>query len=514
MRNIWRKYSPLFNWQISGDSPNNPLIRPVDPWKGSLSRGEKSFLLHPKIVSEDYYDSFEWLRDMREIGSEKARIRSRNLVDEWHNLNPFWDEIKWSPRLIAKRLSNILFCYGTFADTADSDFQERLMKKFTSQARCLELDLKNINDSPEKLYLLLGVMAGRVCLTKEKEEINFIIETVIDEIEQITNEDGMHISRRPQLQLETLKIIIEIQYLGKSSKQNVREKYTKIINKLTSFSKMLRHTDGTIINFNGGSKYKKETISQLISKSDTSIKSLIGISKDGYSKINSKSTSIIFDIGSPFRNSKNWHAGTLSFEFSSGKNLILVNSGFMNVDNGWANALRGTSAHSTISIDGKNSSNLEQNAKSDRFARVFNKKIEKTTSGINVSAKHDGYLLSYGIHHKRELFLNKEGDKIQGIDELINKGIPDSIPIQAEVRFHLHPNIKAAKAISGDIILRLKNGSGWTFKINELKAKLEGSIFIAENNVLKSQQILVKVPLNNLISNKSKTIKWEFLKNL
>ena len=174
--------------------------------------------------------------------------------------------------------------------------------------------------------------------------------------------------------------------------------------KLTSFSKMLRHTDGTIINFNGGSKYKKETISQLISKSDTSIKSLIGISKDGYSKINSKSTSIIFDIGSPFRNSKNWHAGTLSFEFSSGKNLILVNSGFMDLDNGWANALRGTSAHSTISIDGKNSSNLEQNAKSDRFARVFNKKIEKTTSGINVSAKHDGYLLSYGIYQKRELF--------------------------------------------------------------------------------------------------------------
>ncbi|MAC61559.1 MAG: hypothetical protein CMN37_06685, partial [SAR116 cluster bacterium] len=121
---------------------------------------------------------------------------------------------------------------------------------------------------------------------------------------------------------------------------------------------------------------------------------------------------------------------------------------------------------------------------------------------------------SYGIYHKRELFLNKEGDKIQGIDELINKGIPDSIPIQAEVRFHLHPDIKAARAISGDIILRLKNGSGWTFKINESKAKLEKSIFIAENNVLKSKQILVKVPLNSIISSKTKTIKWEFLKNI
>ena len=74
-----------------------------------------------------------------------------------------------------------------------------------------------------------------------------------------------------------------------------------------------------------------------------------------------------------------------------------------------------------------------------------------------------------------------------------------------------HFTIELFTNISGDIILRLKNGSGWTFKINESKAKLEGSIFIAENNVLKSQQILVKVSLNSLISSKSKTIKWAFL---
>jgi len=513
-RNIWRKYSPIFKWQITGNSPNSPLVRPVDPWRGSLSQGEKSFLSHPKIISEDYWNSFEWLRDLREIGSEKARVRSRNLVDEWHNLNPFWDEGKWSPRLISKRLSNILFCYGTFADTADSDFQERLMKQFTSQARCLELDWRIIKNNSEKLYVLLGMMAGRTCLTKETGEINYIIETVIDEIHKIINDDGMHISRKPQLQLETLKIIIEIQYLGKSSKKYIREKYNNIVNKLTSSSKMLQHVDGTIINFNGGSKFEKETVSQLISKSDTSVKTLVGISQDGYSKFNSKSTSIIFDIGSPYRASHNWHAGTLSFELSSGKNLILVNSGFLEMDTGWTNALRGTSAHSTVSIDGKNSSNIEKNAQKERVARVFNKKLEKTSYGFNVSAKHDGYFSSYGIYHKRELFLNKEGDKVQGVDELINTGAPGSIPIEAEVRFHLHPDIKVAKTLSGDIMLRLKNGSGWIFKTNESRTKLEDSIFIKSNNVFKSQQILINVPLSNLRSSKSKVINWEFFKKL
>ena len=110
-------------------------MRPVDPWKGSITKGEKSFLSHPKLISDSYWDSFEWLRDLREIANEKARILSRNLVDEWYLQNSNWDDKTWSPRLIGNRLSNILFCYGTFADTADNEFQNRLMKQFASQAR-------------------------------------------------------------------------------------------------------------------------------------------------------------------------------------------------------------------------------------------------------------------------------------------------------------------------------------------------------------------------------------------
>ena len=34
------KSSPFFKWQISGNFPKKPLGRPIDPWKGSLKRGE------------------------------------------------------------------------------------------------------------------------------------------------------------------------------------------------------------------------------------------------------------------------------------------------------------------------------------------------------------------------------------------------------------------------------------------------------------------------------------------
>ena len=97
------------------------------------------------------------------------------------------------------------------------------------------------------------------------------------------------------------------------------------------------------------------------------------------------------------------------------------------------------------------------------------------------------------------------------MDELIYSGGSGAIALNAELRFHLHPSLKVAKALSGDIIIRLRNGSGWLFKLDELEPNLEDSIFIKENNVLRSQQILVNVPLSGLRSCGSKIIKLSLI---
>jgi len=512
-KHFWRKNNPIFKWKISGINPKSPLHRPIDPWKGSSSNGEKSFMSHPKIISNEYWHSFEWLRDLREVPNERARIRCRDLFNEWHSTNLEWDGSTWTTEFISKRLSNILFCYGTFADTAKVEFQEKLMKSFATQARCLELDWKKINNDKDRMYALLGMMAGRICLTTVKDEIDDIIEKVIEETDNIFNVDGMHISRKPHIHFEILKIIIEIQYLGKSSSIQYRDKYDQIINKVTSCSKMLQHTDGSVVNFNGGSKFSKGLISQLISKSNSTIKSYNGITKDGFSRMNLKSTSIFFDTGNPNNKSENWHAGTLSFELSYGKNLIVVNNGFMNTETKWTKALRGTSAHSTIAIDGKNSSNLDNHKKEGRIAHTTNKIFEKTKDGFFASALHNGYFASHGIYHKRKIMLHENGNKITGKDELIYSGAPGAIPLEAELRFHLSPNLKPAAVLSGDILLRLKNGSGWSFKTKESSVSLQESIFVDQLNILKSEQIYINVSLKNLRSSGNRVIEWEFYKS-
>ena len=86
--------------------------------------------------------------------------------------------------------------------------------------------------------------------------------------------------------------------------------------------------------------------------------------------------------------------------------------------------------------------------------------------------------------------------------------------MSADVRFHLSPDLKAAQVLSGDILLRLKNNSGWIFKSKELRPKLKESIFIKNKDILKTEQIVFNLPLDNLRSRESKKIEWEIYKNL
>ena len=223
---------------------------------------------------------------------------------------------------------------------------------------------------------------------------------------------------------------------------------------------------------------------------------------------------MIIDLGSPIKTAKNWHAGTFSFELCHGKNLIIVNSGFLDIDTTWSNALRGTSAHSTLSIDGKNSSSLDEGKNPKRIAKVIQKSYEKTNEGLKVSATHNGYYLGYGIYHTRELLISKDGDKISGNDELKYQGAPGNIPLLADIRFHLCPDLKAAQVLSGDILLRLKNKTGWIFKVKNLIPKLKESIFIKDGDIMKTEQIVFSLPLSDLRSRGSKTLQWELYKSL
>ena len=184
----------------------------------------------------------------------------------------------------------------------------------------------------------------------------------------------------------------------------------------------------------------------------------------------------------------------MAFEFGVGQNLLVVNPGQTATDPNLQRLLCSTKAHSTLSIDGQDSSNPGEN----RLAKLSNVEIGPAEGGVLAVATHDGYEPSHGILHHRHLFLATGGGNLRGADILEYTGAPGEIPRLAVVRFHLHPRVTAAMLRDQRVLLKIRgNRAGWVFRSNAATA-LDNSLFFDGPNRMNCQQIVVNLALANL----------------
>ena len=83
------------------------------------------------------YHSFDWLRDMRAVGTEAARVQARTYMSEWMAANQRWHPVSWRPDVLARRICNWL-THAEFVSTgADGDFAEKFLENIARQVRHL-----------------------------------------------------------------------------------------------------------------------------------------------------------------------------------------------------------------------------------------------------------------------------------------------------------------------------------------------------------------------------------------
>jgi uncharacterized heparinase superfamily protein len=130
------------------------------------------------------------------------------------------------------------------------------------------------------------------------------------------------------------------------------------------------------------------------------------------------------------------HAGTLSFELSLGGRRVIVNSGTSEYGLG-AERLRqrGTAAHSTISVDGQDSSEVWGGFRVSRRARIVGFAAHAAEGRIEVECSHDGYrrLAGRPIHRRRWAL------HAHGLD--VDDEVTDA-PGRACVHVHWAPNVR------------------------------------------------------------------------
>jgi uncharacterized heparinase superfamily protein len=211
----------------------------------------------------------------------------------------------------------------------------------------------------------------------------------------------------------------------------------------------------------------------------------------GYERAVQGRSLLILDAGQPAE-APTSHAGTLAFEFSSGKDRLITNCGCYRGTGPWRAVLASTAAHATLGINDTNSTEFIASQTASRRIKRRPEYVTVTRSeasgSTRLDARHDGYRDLCGAVHTRSLTLEDSGETLAGIDKLT--GLKSRISYT--IRFHLHPGVQASMTQDGQaVLLRLPAGTGWRFKFDgPVAMTLEASVYSADGATQRrSQQI-------------------------
>ncbi|MGB3646410.1 MAG: alginate lyase family protein [Mesorhizobium sp.] len=204
------------------------------------------------------------------------------------------------------------------------------------------------------------------------------------------------------------------------------------------------------------------------------------LADSGYIRLQNERAVVLIDVAriGPDYLPGHAHADTLSFELSLDGQRAIVNSGTSVYGTGPERLRqRGTAAHNTVNVAGRNSSEVWSGFRVARRARPFGLVIKAAEQAAEVECGHDGYAgLAGRPLHRRMLKLLPDG-----LD------VTDSVAggtHAAEARFHVHPDwTVSASADGGEGAILSPKGWKIDWQIETGHGKLQASLFHPEFGV-------------------------------
>ena len=504
--------------------------QPIDPWKGNATKGQPlASGSHPVELNGQEWHRFNWLRDMRDFGGSQSRTLARRFALEWIDQNQKWSEQNWHPQLISDRIINIVLTWSWFAASANTSQQQKIANALHAHRTILEKDWKSLNSVNVRVKAITALILSSAFLDEDLNPEKFGGE-LIRESHSVTLSDGCHASRQPDLHFDLLKSLIEAK-IGLATMvanitepdQNVKEIVTTLedsIIRMGSVARMWRHANGEMMRLLGSAELEQGRIDEILDRAGPKGRISNHAADAGFIRMASGRTILMMNTApAPWAmplvlsSGGRPEAGALSIEFSHGSNPIIINAGhqkklFEDVPE-LAEALSGTAAFSTLSIDRSNASDITAEDMNGRLATADQAETGAASGGLLAESRHDGYEKKFGLVHQRRIFLATGGNDLRGEDSLLYTGAPGLVPHDAVIRFHLHPRINAQMSMGGDVLLKLPGTAApWLFKAKGADVRVEDSVVLGPSGMMKCAQITLTIPLDDIRTTYSKMVKW------
>lgn len=518
--------NPFYFFFPIGRAPRRLDIIPADPWPGNVARGENiqqnTFVFLGTTIRADAIpwkredmdarwlaelQGFAWLRDLRALGTDAARRKGRALVLDWIAHNRFWHPIGWRADVLGTRLSSWAGHGEFLCAGAEDGFRATFLASFARQARHLNRVAPGRLQGPPRIAAAKGLIYAGAVSSKYTPALQNGLHLLEKELPKQIYRDGGHVLRSPTIQLTVLRDLAEIRALLMATHREVPSVLQSAIDRMGAMLRFFRHGDGGLALFNGTCEEESWLIDMVLGRADARGNAPKSAPYSGFERLVAGRTLLLFDAGTPEPappGTQQTHAGTLSFEMSCGKERLVVNGGAYTGNKGeWREVMRSTAAHSTVTIDDTNSSEILSDGRIGRRPREVVCRRDEKDGNIWIEGSHDGYRMPFGRVHRRRLYLSANGEDLRGEDHL--EGRKGSA---FDIRFLLHPNVSASLARDGfTVLLRLPKGGGWKFHAIGGAIRLEKTVYLGDRQEMhRSEQIVVSGPLESTAAQ----IKWAF----
>jgi len=507
--------NPLYHWSLGGIAPERLLIKPVDVWPGNVESGhwlcDGAFTIDEDHLTTgldcwepigvdaiwlEHMHGFSWLRDLRAVGGQDGRRQARAMIESWMYHYRRWHELTWRADITGERLSMWIAHFDFYDEVPDFDdesFRDEFFDSLARQARHIAQALPSDLHGTALLKGIKGLLYAGLALEGREVWVAKALSLLDEQMPKQILRDGAHASRNPAELLTALRILLDIRTALNASEHPLPESIQHAIDRMVPALRFFRYGDKGFGVFNGAQEGHIDEIDAVLAQAGVRSKAVSSLPCAGYERAALGRTVITFDCGrsASYPYDDKTHAAPLAFEMTYGKDRVLVSCGSHPSCSEWQDALRGTAAHNTLTLDHRNACEIKEHGHFARKVRAATSLRDENKEMCLLEGSHDGYVPLFGITHKRRIYLGDQGCDVRGEDTLSSQ-VGIQRPLDWAIRFHIHPRVLVSLIRDKtEALLRLQSGVGWRFHHSGGFLALEDSIYLGSGSQPRKTKQLV-----------------------
>jgi len=448
----------------------NQWIQPARRSQRMIAENTFNLLNETHSITKSDWNNSEWTKlwlynlhyfdDLTAFESNQRTDWHHVLIDRWINENKVGKGCGWEPYPSSLRIVNWIKW-----TLNGNTLEDHWMYSLEIQARFLSQNLEkhllgNHIFANAKALMFVGLFFdGDEAKRWYKKGCKLLERELTEQVLA----DGSNFELSTMYHVIFLEDLLDLVNIHRTYNHKLPNRLEEKINPMFSWLLAMCHPDGEISFFNDAALGVTPSVKEIQDYGQRlSFFGLLGdvtgknyltkLEESGYSRVELNNLVALIDrskIGPDYLPA-HAHADTLSFELSLFGKRVIVNSGTSVYGKTQERQYqRGTASHSTVVIDGENSSEVWNGFRVARRAKVFNCKDSEQRGKITLSACHNGYHRLYGkpTHCRKWQF----SDCLLIIeDRVTGKGRHE-----IDVVFPLHPEIEIKAVNEDNVILGL-----------------------------------------------------------